>query len=593
MKEAPRLSVSIGEFSDRGAKEINQDFHDVFIPTSHLLTTKGIAIAIADGISSSSVSQIASKTAVTSFLIDYFSTSELWSVQKSATRVLSAINSWLLSQSQKNALHYDLNRGYVCTLSAMILRSHTAHIFHIGDTRIYRLRAKELTCLTQDHRSQNYLSRAMGITQEIYLDYETHRVLEEDIYIFMSDGVYEHIEESLLVQTILDETLTLQEAAKKIAQIAYDNDSSDNLTIQIVRVETLPLDEIQEIDEELFSKPLPPLLNAGEHFDGYTITRTLSATPRSHIYKAVDDATQTQVVIKIPSIDLRDDQSYLERFCLEEWIARRMQNPYLLKAHPQTREKNYLYSVSEFVEGETLAQWMRDNPKCSLASMRDIAKQLGKGLQSMHRQELIHQDLRPQNILIDQTQSIKIIDYGSVKVAGIAEINTLKDQNAILGTMLYSAPEYFLGEVGTSRCDIFSLGVVLYEMLSGEFPYGVALSKATSRAQQKRIKYNSLYRDEIGIPLWVDASLKKALAIDPNERYSEVSEFIYDLEHPNERLLKEHKVPLVERNPLLLWKSSTFSCSSLFSFSSLAKLPLSSLHYGYSQAGATLYLKDH
>ena len=558
MKKAPKLSLIVGEFSDRGAKEINQDFHDIFIPTSHLLTTKGVAIAIADGISSSSVSQIASKTAVTSFLIDYFSTSELWSVQKSATRVLSAVNSWLLSQSQKNGLHYDLNRGYVCTLSAMILRSHTAHIFHIGDTRIYRLRAKELKCLTQDHRNHSYLSRAMGIMQELHLEYEAHRVLEEDIYIFMSDGVYEYIEESLLVETILDETTSLQESAKKIAQIAYDNDSKDNLTIQIVKVLTLPFDEIQEIDQELFCKPLPPLLNAGEHFDGYTITRALSSTPRSHIYKGIDDATQMQVVIKIPSIDLRENQSYLERFSLEEWIARRMQSPYLLKAHPQTREKNFLYSVSEFIEGETLAQWMRDNPKCSLSTLRDIAKQIAKGLQSMHRQELIHQDLRPQNIMIDSTQSIKIIDYGSVRVSGIADINTLIEQENILGTMLYSAPEYFLAELGTSKCDIFSLGVILYEMLSGEYPYGVEIAKTKTRAQQKKLAYKSLYRDEIGIPLWVDASLKKALAIDPNERYNEVSEFIYDLEHPNEALLKEHRVPLVERNPLLLWKSLTF-----------------------------------
>lgn len=558
MKEAPKLTLAIGEFSDRGAKEINQDFHDVFIPASHLLTTKGVAIAIADGISSSSVSQIASKTAVTSFLIDYFSTSELWSVQKSAERVLAAINSWLLSQSQKSGLHYDLNHGYVCTLSAMILRSHTAHIFHVGDTRIYRLRGKELKCLTQDHRTHNYLSRAMGITAELHLDYETHRVLEDDIYIFMSDGVYEFVDSSILIETILDEHQPLQDAAKKIAQIAYENDSKDNLTIQIVKVLTLPFDEIKEIDEALFCKPFAPPLDAGSLFDGYTIARPLSVTPRSHIYKALDNATQTPVVIKVPSTELKDDQSYLERFCLEEWIARRMQSPYLLKAHPQTREKNFFYSVSEFIEGETLAQWMRDNPKCSLGAMRDIGKQIAKGLQSMHRQELIHQDLRPQNIMIDETRSIKIIDYGSVRVAGIAEINTLKEQDQPLGTMLYSAPEYLLGEVGSTQCDIFSLAVILYEMLSGEFPYTNAIAKAKTREQQKKLNYHSLYRDDIGIPLWVDAALKKALAISPLQRYSEVSEFIYDLEHPNETLLKEHRPSLVERNPLLFWKGATF-----------------------------------
>lgn len=554
MAEAPKLSLIVGEFSDRGAKELNQDFHDLRVPTNHQLTTKGIAIAIADGISSSNVSQIASKTAVTSFLIDYFSTSELWSVQKSAYRVLSSINSWLHSQSLKGEFFYDINRGYVCTFSAMILRSHTAHLFHIGDTRVYRLRKRELEQLTKDHKvhiseEKSYLARALGIEKELSIDYETHTLLEEDIYIFMSDGIYEFIEKNMLIDTILDENLTLQESAKKIAQIAYANESSDNLTIQIVKILTLPNAEIKEIDKQLLIKPLPQILNAGEVFDGYKITRELSATPRSHIYIALDQETQEQVVLKIPSMDLKDDKAYLERFLLEEWIAKRMSNPHLLKAHKQTREKNFLYSVSEFIEGETLTQWMRDNPKVELQVMRNIARQIAKGLQAMHRQELIHQDLRPQNIMIDSTQSIKIIDYGSTKIAGIADINSLIEQENILGTMLYSAPEYFLAEVGTKRSDIFSLGVILYEMLSGEYPYGVDVAKSTTRAKQKKLTYKSLYRYDTHIPLWVDAALKKALCVNPHERYEELSEFIYDLEHPNEILLQKHKVPLVERNP--------------------------------------------
>jgi len=571
MKDSTQLQVSVGEYTDKGAKDSNQDFHDVFIPTNHQITTKGIAIAIADGISSSDVSDIASKSAVTSFLIDYFSTSELWSVKKSAHRVLAGVNSWLCAQSDKGKFPHDKNRGYVCTFSAMIMRSHTGHIFHLGDTRIYRIREKELELLTQDHRmyvsqDKSYLSRALGIEKEFSIDYETTELKQGDIYLFMSDGIYEHIDKDVLINTIFDENNTLQESAKIISDFAFKDGSQDNLTIQIIQVDMLPNSDIKEIDKELLSKPLPPILEVPCVFDGYKVMRKLSATSRSHTYLALDVKTNANVVIKIPSIDLKNDQAYLERFSLEEWIAKRMSNDYLLKAYNQTREKNYLYSVTEYVEGTTLTQWMRDNPKLELNKLRDIATQIAKGLQAMHRQELIHQDLRPDNIMINATDTIKIIDYGSVKVAGIADINTLIEQENILGTMIYTAPEYFLGELGSSKSDIFSLAVIVYQMISGKFPYGTNVAKATSRALQRKLVYRSLYTEETNVPLWFDAALKKALSPNPRERYDELSEFIYDLKHPNEMLTKAHRVPFVERNPVLVWKGISFILATIIVF---------------------------
>ncbi len=204
---------------------------------------------------------------------------------------------------------------------------------------------------------------------------------------------------------------------------------------------------------------------------------------------------------------------------------------------------------------------MRDNPKVDLHILRDIVTQIAKGLQAMHRQELIHQDLRPDNIMINSTNTIKIIDYGSVKVSGIADINTLIEQSNILGTMIYTAPEYFINEVGSSKSDIFSLAVIVYQMVSGKFPYGTDVAKATTKALQKKLVYKSLYTDELDVPLWFDAALKKALNPNPRERYEELSEFIYDLKHPNEALIREHRVPFIERNPLLIYKGISFVLS--------------------------------
>src|SRR5215471_10626314 len=142
------LKISIGQHSDKGRKDSNQDFHGVLIPEEPLLGLKGIAVALADGISTSDVSAIASESAVKSFLTDYYCTSETWSVKTSAQRVIAAANSWLHSQTRQGRL-YDRDKGYVCTLSAMIIRSTTAHIFHIGDARIYRVANRGLEQLTE------------------------------------------------------------------------------------------------------------------------------------------------------------------------------------------------------------------------------------------------------------------------------------------------------------------------------------------------------------------------------------------------------------------------------------------------------------
>src|SRR3954468_6183787 len=130
-----QLQISIGQCSDKGCKEINQDFHGALIPDQPLLGTKGIAVVVADGISSSDVSQDASESAIKSFLTDYYCTSEAWSVKTSAQRVIAATNSWLHSQTRRGPYPYDKDKGYVCTLSAMVFKSTAAHIFHVGDAR--------------------------------------------------------------------------------------------------------------------------------------------------------------------------------------------------------------------------------------------------------------------------------------------------------------------------------------------------------------------------------------------------------------------------------------------------------------------------
>ena len=556
------LHISIGQCSDAGIKPINQDFHGIMVPREPFLSSKGIAVALADGISSSDVSQVASETSVKGFLEDYYSTSESWSVKTSVQRVLQATNSWLYSQTRNGPYRYNLDRGYVCTFSGMVFKSATAHIFHAGDTRVYQLIGQHLVQLTEDHRvrvssDKSYLGRALGMRDWLDLDYQSLAVDVGDIFLLATDGVYEFVDEADIIRLIDEHRDDLDQAARQIVRLALDNQSDDNLSLQILRIDRLPDNAIDELHQQATTLPFAPPLGPRMAFDGYRILREIHISSRSHIYLAEDSETRQQVILKLPSVDLRNDAAYLERFLMEEWVARRVDNIHLLKPCAITRKRNYLYTVSEFIEGQTLRQWMVDNPNPGLETVRGIIEQIARGLYALHRQEMLHQDLRPDNIMIDKTGTVKIIDFGSVRVAGIAEISRDSEQ-VLLGTAQYSAPEYFIGEGGTPASDLFSLGVIAHQMLSGRLPYGAQIARATSKAAQRKLVYQSVLDDERTIPSWVDGAIRKAVHPNPHKRYDTISEFIHDLRHPNRSFVNQDRPPLMERNPLLFWKGVSF-----------------------------------
>jgi serine/threonine protein phosphatase PrpC len=555
------LKISVGQFSDKGAKETNQDFHGVLIPDEPLLSLKGISVVLADGISTSKVSRIAAESAVKGFLTDYYCTSESWSVRTSAQRVLEATNSWLHSQT-RSQYAYDKDRGYVCTLSAVVIKSTTAHLFHIGDSRIYRLSGNTLEQLTNDHRivinsQQSYLGRALGVNPQIEIDYQMVRLEQGDVFVLVTDGIYAHLSARRIAKAVNEGADDLDAAAKAIVDQAFEAGSEDNLTVQIVRVDQLPESAASEVFGQPSELPLPPLLEARMVFDGYRIVRELHGSSRSHIYLAVDIETDAVVTLKIPSIDLRDDPVYLKRFLMEEWVARRIDSPHVLKPCLPARRRNFLYVVTEYIDGQTLTQWMIDNPAPDLETVRDIVEQIAKGLRAFHRKEMLHQDLRPDNIMIDKTGTVKIIDFGSTRIQGVAEAEPSGVRDDILGTLQYTAPEYFLGEAATPRSDLFSLGVITYQMLTGKLPYGAQAAQARTRAQFGRLQYRPAAHGSREIPVWVDGTLERAVHPSSLKRYDSLSEFLFDLRKPNPAYVRSSASPLIERNPLLFWKSTT------------------------------------
>lgn len=547
-----QLSISLGHSSDKGRKEINQDFHGALMPCSPALALKGISVLITDGISSSKVSQVAAESTVKSFLTDYYSTSETWSVKTSAMRVIRAANSWMFSETQRSIHANNMNHGYVCTLSALVLKSRMAHIFHVGDSRIYRVEGEGLEPLTTDHRTvvssaQSYLARAIGMAATVDIDYRSLPTREGDIFVLATDGVFEHIAPRAITALIRTSENGLDAAAQRIVDRALENGSADNLTLQIVRIDSLPAGEAAEMMQETEDLPAPPLLEAGQVFEGFKVLRPLHVNHRSHVYLVEDVVSGARLALKIPSMDLRADPAALGQFMMEDWIARRVKSAHLLRAAPLARPHRYIYTVTEYIEGQTLAQWMVDNPKCDLETMRGIITQVAKGLRAMHRKEMLHRDLRPENIMIDRAGTVKIIDFGEVKVAGLQEAAPHSER--VQGALQYAAPECFMGGPYTRASDFYALGVIAYQMLTGRLPYGPKVARLQNPAQLRRLAYSPA---NAPVPDWVNRALQKAVHPVAQKRYETLSQFLTDLTRPNPRFTRP--LPLAEKNPVAFWQ---------------------------------------
>lgn len=561
------LKVSIGQYSTAGIKQQNQDFHGVYLPEGHVLKQKGIACVIADGIGSSNVSHLAAETAVGSFLSDYYCTSDAWSTQTSAERVIRATNSWLYAQTQQSQGRFDKDRGYVCTLSALILKQQQAHIFHVGDSRIYRIRDHEIELLTHDHRvwlssREHYLSRALGADYRIEIDYRNIELKEKDIFLLMTDGVYEFVtDQQLLDLTLID--ADLNQLAKALVEKALEQGSDDNLSLQVIRVEQLPeLNQFHIQQDYVF----PQQLSKGEVFEGYVIDKILHQNHRSCLYLA-HDTQQQPLVIKTLGVDLQQDKNAVEQFQLEDWVSKRLKHDNLMQCYPHNTEKKYLFQCYEYLQGETLAQWLhRQEKPLKLDDILPILQQTALALNAMHRLEMLHQDIRPKNIMVlnaENAMKIKLIDYGSTAVRGLVEINP-KNANRALGTLAFMAPEYFIDHSPSVHSDQFSLAVMAYYLLTKQLPYGTDLARCNSLKQLKKVQYHSIRKYRPDLPIWLDKILGQALSIEPTHRFEALSELIHNLTHPSKELLNSKPPAIIERDPLRFWQMSCAVLGLLF-----------------------------
>jgi serine/threonine protein phosphatase PrpC len=550
-----QLDLAVGQYSSAGRKPQNEDAIGIRVPRANLLTTKGAAAVIADGVSAAEAGMEASQTCVSNFLSDYFSTPESWGVKQSAQQVLTALNRWLYSQGQ--GLH-DSQKGFITTFSALILKSQTAHVLHVGDSRIYRMRAGVLERLTQDHSipvsdDHAYLSRAMGLDVRLDVDYQTFDAQQGDMYLLTTDGIHDTLS-AATIGTVMLKGGEPQSICDALGTKALEAGSEDNVSCQLLRVDQLPGAEINDVINRLTALRFPPDLEPGMVLDGLRIVKEIHASTRSQIYQVEDVATGEQLCMKTPSVNFEDDPPYIERFVMESWVGTRINSPYVVKVREGSQAKSCLYYLTEYINGMSLGQWMREHPKPAVEEAVFLIDQVAKGIRALHRRETLHQDIKPDNILIDTEGRVKIIDFGSCHVAGIAEISTPLERDIILGTATYSSPEHTLKQPKSYRSDLFSLAVISFEMLTGELPFGGKLEHCSNQADYLKTRYTESYKLNPLVPYWIDGALKKSLRFHEERRHADVAEFVYELQHPNPKYLEYHQRPLLERDPLRAWK---------------------------------------
>lgn len=559
------LKIKAAQRSEAGVKSQNEDCIGIHVPEGSQLTSKGIAAVIADGVSAADAGKEAAEACVTGFLNDYFSTPDPWSVKQSAHKVLTALNRWLWGQSQS---YIDQQKGYVCTLSTLVLKSQTAYIFHVGDSRIYRCRAGEVEQLTKDHvahisAEKHYLARAMGIDLNLDIDFVRLDLEPGDVFITTTDGVHDWIKPRHFQAIVKDalrssdsEDDSLQLVVDRLIDTAIENESDDNLSCQAIRVEALGLQTNEDAVNRLSEKAFPPDLAPGMRLDGLVVLKEIFASQRSQLYLVEDIISGKQYVMKTPSRNYEDDPAYIERFIMEEWVGSRVESPYVVKVCQPTQPRTFLYYLMEHVEGPTLGDYITEKGHLDVKEAVEITEKLVRGVRAFHRRETLHQDLKPDNIVMRNGEPI-VIDFGSVFVAGVDEISSPIDHEIPLGTMEYSAPEYRLKRPRGEKSDQFSIALILYEMLAGKHAYGAKYETSENVNAVSRLSYTPIYRLNPHVPLWMDGALKKALQISSELRYESLSEFVHDLKVPNPIYLEADQKPLLEKDPLLFWKIAT------------------------------------
>ncbi|WP_122764693.1 protein kinase domain-containing protein [Pseudomonas viridiflava] len=535
------LQLSIAHASAIGPRAENQDALRVVTPAAELAASKGYLCAMADGVSQCADGGLAARSTLQALALDYYATPQTWGVAQALERLLLAQNRWLQANGGGQPL--------LTTLSALVFRGQRFTLAHVGDCRAYRWLDGELQRISEDHvweqpGMQHVLKRALGLDQHLVLDFLDGQLREGECFLLLSDGVWATLADHS-ISAILREQTDLDLAVSTLINAAHLAGSQDNASALLVRVDTVGEATLGDALVQLQQWPLPPLLKAGQHFEGWQVDAVLAHSRQSLVYR-VRDAQQQPWLLKTLPLSRDNDSDGGQALLSEEWFLRRVAGRAFPEVHTASGRQHLYYVMREY-PGMTLAELFQRQGPLPLAQWQSVAERLLRAVGMLHRRQILHRDIKPENLLLGDDGELRVLDFGLAYCSGLSE-----DRAHVLpGTPSFIAPEAFNGDRPTAQQDLYSVGVTLYFLLTGHYPYGEI--EAFQRPRFAQSITASRYRPDL--PDWLPLSLERAVAAQPTHRYETAEEWLLVLEQADRQELSIRPRPLLEREPLKVWRT--------------------------------------
>jgi serine/threonine-protein kinase len=377
------------------------------------------------------------------------------------------------------------------TLTVSLFRNNEVTVGHVGDCRVYLVQAGRVKRLTVDHsyvgmqlklgliseqeamvsQFRNLLTRSIGKEPTVQVDYYTAILNPGEYVVQCSDGLHGCVADNEFFEIVTRHGPV--EACRRLTQLAETRGTADNLSVQVVRID--------RVEQMMYYRGIPVYqetpdlhmsteVQLGQVLDGrFHVTDVISRSGMASIFKATDLQSGRAVAVKVPFMQFESDPGFFSRFEREEAIGKALDHPYILHIVP-VADKSRPYIVMEYLEGETLRNFMRSVRPVPVPDALRIASRICEALEYMHKHDVVHRDLKPENVMLCNDGSLRIMDFGIAKAAGMRRL-TFTGLTSAMGTPDYMAPEQVKGKRGDARTDLYSLGAMLYEMVTGQAPF--------------------------------------------------------------------------------------------------------------------------
>ncbi|HHS7810583.1 bifunctional protein-serine/threonine kinase/phosphatase [Pseudomonas putida] len=535
------LQLSFAQASATGPRAENQDALRLVTPAPALAASKGYLVAIADGVSQCADGGLAARSTLQALALDYYATPQTWSVAQALDRLLLAQNRWLQANGGGQPL--------LTTVSALVLRGRRFTLAHVGDCRVYRWQADALQRISQDHvweqpGMQHVLKRALGLDQHLVLDFLDGELREGECFVLLSDGVWSSLGDTAIAAILRDQP-DLDSAAHTLVNAAHLAGSQDNASALLVRVDALGEANIGDALIHLQQWPLPPALKTGQMFEGWQVQGVVAQSQQSLLYRVLDGQGRGWLLKTLPA-RLADDPQAGQALLSEEWFLKRVAGRHFPEVHAGTQRQHLYYVMREY-SGMTLAQLFQHSNPLPLAQWQEIAERLLRAVGLLHRRQILHRDIKPENLHLGDDGELRLLDFGLAYCPGLSA----DAPSTLPGTPSFIAPEAFRGEPPSAQQDLYAVGVTLFFLLTGHFPYGEV--EAFQRPRFGLPVSAGRYRPDV--PEWIAQSLERGVAADPQQRFETAEEWLLVLEKGERRSLSVRPRPLLEREPLTVWRT--------------------------------------